>query len=103
MQIKHVIDLLEVREKQALAFCNIYKEKLSYEDLQKSIDFYASNLAKGLIQKCTPLIYEEKFRSDLKRHLHNLGVDKPYSDKRVYEAFYNQLIELEKKINLLDK
>ena len=103
MDVKTVMDLLEVREKQALAFCHVYKEKLSYEDLQSAIDCYCNNMADSLIQRCTTLIYEEKFRNDLKRQLHNLGADKPHSGKRAYEAFYKKIIELEKKVNLLDK
>ena len=103
MRVKDIMDLLEVKERQALAFCDMYKEKLEYDDLQKAIDYYAKNLAKSLIQKCTPLIYEERFRNDIKRQLYIIGVDKPHSGKRVYEAFYKQVIELEKKINLLCK
>ena len=33
MQVKDIIDSLEIREKQALAFCSIYKDKLEYDDL----------------------------------------------------------------------
>ena len=42
---KKFIDILDVKERQALAFTGIYKEKLSYDDLQKAIDQYCMNMA----------------------------------------------------------
>lgn len=101
MDVKIIMDLLEVKERQALAFCHVYKEKLSYDDLQSAIDCYCNNMADSLIQRCTPLIYEEKFRNDLKRQLHNLGADKQHSGKRAHEAFYKKIIVLESKMDLL--
>ena len=91
------MNLLEVREQQAIAFCKIYKDKLEYQDLQKSIDNYSNNLAKSLIQKCMPFLCEDDFRNDLMIQLRAIGANKKHSGKRVFEAFYRQLTNLEIK------
>ena len=97
MDTKIVFDLLDVKEKQSLAFCHIFKEKMSYEDLQKAIDNYSFNMAESVLERCKQVVADEKNRKEIKKKLCSLGADKEHSGKRVHEAFYKQIIDLEQK------
>ena len=92
MTVERAIALFDVREKQALAFCEIYKDKLAYEDLQRAIDDYCNNMAKSFVENHSQAFTDETFRTQLKRHLHNVGADKPHSGKRFHEAIYKQVV-----------
>lgn len=97
MTVENAIELFDVREKQALAFCGIYKEKLEYEDLQLAIDDYCNNMAEIFIETHKQFFNNEACRTQLKRYLHSIGADKPHSGKRFHEAMYNQIANIKDK------
>ena len=56
MTTKDLIDILDIRNKEALAYCGILKEKfdaglLSIEDLQTMVDNLCDNMANSFIEK----------------------------------------------------
>lgn len=97
MTVENAIELFNVREKQALAFCEIYKDKLDYKDLQKAIDNYCNNMAESFIETHKEFFANEGIRIQLKRYLHSIGADKPHSGKRFHEAMYNQIANIKDK------
>ena len=97
MTVENAIDLFDVREKQALAFCTIYKERLKYEDLQEAIDNYCNNMAESFIEAHSQFFANENARIQVKKYLHSIGADKPHSGKRFHEAMYNQIVNIKDK------
>ncbi len=97
MTVENAIELFDVREKQALAFCKIYKEKLEYEDLQRAIDDYCNDMAEIFIETHKQFFNNEVCITQLKQYLHSIGADKPHSGKRFHEAMYNQIANIKDK------
>ena len=97
MTVERAIELFDVREKQSLAFCDIYKEKLDYDNLQVAIDNYCNNMAESFIEAHSQFFANEDARIQLQRYLHSIGADKPHSGKRFHEAMYNQISNIKDK------
>ena len=97
MTVESAIELFDVKEKQALAFCEIYKDKLDYEDLQMAIDYYCNNMAESFIETHNQFFANEVFRIQLNRYLYSIGANKPHSGKRFHEAMYNQIVNIKDK------
>ena len=97
MTLEKAIELFDVREKQALAFCEIYKDKLDYEDLQKAIDIYCNNMAESFIETYKQFFSSEDFRIQFKIYLRSIGADKPHSGKRFHEVMYSQIVNIKDK------
>lgn len=91
MNSKKLIELLEVKEKQALAFTSIYKDKMGYRELQIAIDEYCDNMVLTFIKEHEKEIYDKETNIELRRYISNIGADKPHSGKRVFEALYKNL------------
>lgn len=91
MDARGLIELLEVKEKQALAFTSIYKDKLDYKDLQTAIDEYCNNMILTFIKEHEKEIYDKEINIELRRYISSIGADKPHSGKRVFEALYKNL------------
>ena len=99
MTVKNIIDLLDVRNCQAKAYCEVYSKYLEYSDLQKAVNGYALNLANSLMKQCEAQIKNESFRKELKQNLLNIGANKNYNGKRVHKAFYELLINYEQNLS----
>ena len=97
MTVERAIELFDVREQQALAFCEKYKDKLDYESLQGAIDNYCNNMAESFIEAHNQFFANEDVRILVKRYLHSIGADKPHSGKRFHEAMYNQIANIKDK------
>ena len=97
---KKFIDILDVKERQALAFTGIYKEKLSYDDLQKAIDQYCMNMACNFLEVYKVYFQKDNNLLELRRYLCSLQADKPHSGKRVCEALYKILDKSHVKENI---
>ena len=95
MDLKNLIDLADVKEKQAFAFTSIYNGKVSNEELQKGIDDYCSQMADSFIAEHGEKLLNDELRINLRRHICNIGADKKHSGHRFYEALYNKLNTLE--------
>ena len=96
---KKLIDILDVKEKQALAFTSIYKEKLEYDDLQKAIDQYCSNMACNFLEANREYLQKDNNLLELRKYLCSVQADKPYSGKRVHEALYKIIDKAQTKSN----
>ena len=91
MDVKRLIDILDVKEEQALAFCSIYKDTLEYEDLQNAIDNYCANMVESFMENYKKELQNDTVVLQLRRHIHSIGADKEHSGKRVYETLYKRI------------
>ncbi|MBE5746472.1 MAG: hypothetical protein E7359_04235 [Clostridiales bacterium] len=98
-----LLDLIDVKNKEALAYTGILRNKMdsgeiSYEELQEAIDIVCDNLAEGFIEKFKKYLEKDDIRKDLKKQLRSIGADKKHSGKRVQEALYKKLDAFEKSL-----
>ena len=91
MSVENIIQVLEVKEKQALAFTKIYKDKLPYEELQKAIDEYCKSMVISFLESHKEILSDKEINLSLRRYIINIGSDKPHSGKRVFEVLYKAL------------
>ena len=95
MEAEDLIEILEIKEMQSLAFCDIYKEKLSNEDLQKAIDNYCDNMVGVFLEQYKKELQDNTVIVKLRKHIYKIGADKKHSGYRVFEALYKRLKEFE--------
>ena len=103
MNVYDLIDILEIRIKEALAYCGIIKEKfdaglLNIEDLQTNIDNLCNNMADNFIEKYKTYLEKDSIRLEIRRHLVNMGANRQHSGKRVQEALYKKLDSFENQL-----
>lgn len=97
MDFKKLIDLADVKEKQAFAFTSIYNGKVSNEELQKGIDDYCSQMAESFIAEHGEKLLNDELRIKLRRYICSIGADKKHSGHRFYEALYKKIQAFEVK------
>ena len=99
MNLSNLIDILEVKEQELLAFTSIYKDKIqNVENLQRVIDNVANNMANTFIKKYHEYLVDDDIIINLRKYICNMGADKKHSGKRVLEALYKQLDDLKQSI-----
>lgn len=103
MTTKDLLDILDIRNKEALAYCGILKEKfdaglLSIEDLQTMVDNLCDNMANSFIEKYKNYLEKDSIRLEIRRHLVNMGANREHSGKRVQEALYKKLDTFENQL-----
>lgn len=86
MTLKQLINLADVQEKQAFAYCCYLNDKTSDNQLQKNINSYSNNLAKTFVLKHKIILQDPEILLGLRKHIWVLGADKPHSGHRFYEA-----------------
>lgn len=96
MTLQNLIEILEVREKEALAYTGILKRKLEkkeieIEELQSAVDYLCDNMASIFIEKYKKYLNDEKNLVNLRRYICSVGANNPHSGKRVHEALYKKL------------
>jgi len=101
MDIRDLIDLADIKEKQALALLTHYIPKLENDEIQEKdiqaiIDNYCNNMAESFIENHKADLLEKQLNWQFRSYLLGKGADKPHSGHRFHEALY-------RKINLLEK
>ena len=99
MTLKDLIDLGDVREKQAFAMTSFFAGKVDTERLQNAVDAYSDNLARSFISKYKRELQDKDLLLGLRRHILSINADKPHSGYRFYEALYKALNDYEKICN----
>ena len=99
MTLKDLIDLGDVREKQAFAMTSFFAGKVDNERLQNAVDAYCDNLARSFISKYKRELQDNDLLLGLRRHISSINADKPHSGYRFYEALYKVLNDYEKICN----
>lgn len=99
MTLKDLIDLGDVSEKQAFAMTGFFAGKVDNERLQNAVDAYCDNLARSFISKYKSELQDKELLIGLRKHILNIGANKPHSGKRFYEALYKKLNDFEKIID----
>ena len=100
MTLKDLIDLGDIREKQAFALTGILVDKgVNVKKLQMEVDSYCDNLACSFISKYKSELQDKELLLGLRKYILSIGADKPYSGKRFYEALYKKLNDYEKIID----
>ena len=99
MDLKTIIDLCDVKEKQAFALTSYLNGKVEISELQKQVDSYCVNLANSFILEHQKHLKDITIISGLKRHIWAIGANSQHSGHRFYEALYIQLINFENKQN----
>ena len=93
MTIKDLIDLADIKEKQAFAYTSIYNGKVPNDELQKGIDEYCTSMAISFIASHN---LNDEMILKLRRHILSICADKKHSGHRFYEALYKELNNLQK-------
>lgn len=88
MDIKRLISIGNVKEKQALAFTEIYMDKMKEADFQDALNNYCEQMALNFIEKYHDFLFQDEIKDDLRKYIINIGADKEHSGKRFYEALY---------------
>ncbi len=91
MTLKDLIDLGDVREKQAFAMTSFFAGKVNNERLQNAVDAYCDNLARSFISKYKSELQDKELLFGLRKHILSIGADKPHSGNRFYEELYKKL------------
>ena len=99
MTLKDLIDIGDVREKQAFAMTSFFAGKVDNERLQNAVDAYCDNLARSFISKYKRELQDNDLLLGLRRHISSINADKPHSGYRFYEALYKVLNDYEKICN----
>ena len=95
MTIKDLIELADVKEKQAFAYTSIFNGKVPNDELQKGIDEYCTSMAISFIESHQHQL-DNEMTIKLRRHILSIGADKKHSGHRFYEALYKELNNLQK-------
>ena len=110
MTLKTLIDLGDIKEKQAFALTGyladkIDVDKLDIETLQNAVDSYCDNLAHSFISEHKDDLKDKHLLLGLRNHILSIRADKPHSGYRFYEALYKKLNDFEKIIsnNLIEQ
>jgi hypothetical protein len=91
MADRRLIDLMDVKEMQAMAYLEYYVEKMPRVILQKELDDYCDRMAEAFVENHHAEFENEETLSYVKKHIIAFGADKAHSGKRFYEALYKQL------------
>lgn len=103
MKIKDVIKLLDEREQEIELYGRTRDKDVVPMMIKNMQEDFCKRRINMVMQQCTPAIYDEKFREDLKRCLMKCGADKVDCQQMAYHMFYNKLVDLEKKLEYLEK
>ena len=95
MTLKDLIDLGDVKEKQAFAMTSFFAGKVDNERLQNAVDAYCDNLARSFISKYKDDLQDKDLLLGLRKHILSIGANKPHSGNRFYEALYKKLNDYE--------
>ena len=99
MTLQELIELGDVREKQAFAMTSFFAGKVYNERLQNAVDAYSDNLARSFISKYKRELQDKELLIGLRKHILIIGANNPHSGKRFYEALYKALNDYEKIYN----
>jgi len=96
MTVRDLIELGDVKEKQALAMLTYYIVKLENEEikekeLQEMLDNYCLNMANTFLETHKDELKDKQLNWQFRSHMQVIGADKPHSGHRFYEALYKQM------------
>lgn len=103
MRVKDVIKLLDEREQEIEFYGKTREQDVEPMMIKNMKEEFCRRRINMVMQQCTPAIYDEKFRIDVKRHLIKAGAGKVDCPLMAYRMFYNKLVDLEKKLEGLEK
>ena len=99
MTLKDLIEIGDVREKQAFALTGILSDKdVNVKKLQMEVDSYCDELACSFISKYKNDLQDKDLLLGLRKHIITINADKPHSGYRFYEALYKKLKDFERII-----
>ena len=91
MDVRNLIDLINIKEMQASAYFDFYFDKLQIDDLQKALDGYCERMAESFVKNHYGDFENEETLVAIRRYIASLGANKPHSGKRFHEALYKEL------------
>lgn len=97
MIVEKLIDILDIKEKQAMAFCTVYKYKVKNEDLQNMIYDYCNDIVDSFLEKYKKELQDDNVVLKLRQHISNIEANHEHSGKIVYESLYKKLNKLVNK------
>ena len=95
MEVKKLIQLIEIKEMQAYAYLDYYVDKMPIDDLQKELDGYGERMAESFVMNHYDKFDDAETLILIRRYITSLGANKPHSGKRFHEALYNALKQFE--------
>lgn len=93
MNLNDLIGLADIKEIQAKALIDIYKDKVSNKELQQMIDNYCDNMSTTFLETYKEDLKNNQLTMGLRNYILNIKADKPHSGYRFYEALYRKLNE----------
>lgn len=98
MDIRDLIYLADIKEKQALAMLDFYipkfvNDEIKEKELQEIIDSYCNNMADNFMETYKETLLDEQLNWQFRSHMQVKGADKPHSGHRFYEALYRKMNE----------
>ena len=103
MDLKTIIDLCDVKEKQAFALTAYLNGKVEISELQKQVDSYCVNLANSFLSQHQAHLQDKTILIGLRRYIVSIGANNKHSGHRFYEALYTQLNSFESSITANNK
>ncbi len=112
MDIRDLIELADIKERQALALLTHYIPKLenneiNEKEVQENIDNYCDNMAETFLENHKEDLKDKQLNWQFGSYLLVKGADKPHSGYRFYEALYRKMSvvnkddeEIEEKNNI---
>lgn len=98
MELKELISLADIKERQAKAYAEYYlsknDSKIAIDDFQESLDNYCKQMAISFVSKHRQII-EDCLLIPFKRYISSLQADHLHSGYRFYEALYLELNEFD--------
>ena len=100
MTVRHLIELADVKEAQALAMLTYYMPKIEnneiqIEEVQEKIDVYCKNMADSFINNYQEELKDSLINQQLRNYILSIKADKPHSGYRFYETLYKKINELD--------
>ena len=96
MTLNKLIDLADIKEKQAEALLSFYHSRIPYESFQTMVDDYCTSMATSFIETHQEDLQDEELKKQLNNYIVLIGADSLHSGHRFYEALYRKLNGLEK-------
>jgi len=100
MGLKNLIDLANIKEKQAFAMIDLYKGKVENKVMQSIVDDYCDNMANTFLEKNELDLQDVEIYQQFRNYIILIGANKPHSGHRFYEALYKKMSELNKDKNI---
>ena len=96
MTLNNLIDLADVKEKQARALLAYYNGRIPPEKFQGLVDDYCNNLADSFLETHQTDLEDSNLKGLFKNYMLLINADEPHSGYRFYEALYKKMFALEK-------